>query len=105
MSLPAPTPEQQAAIDSRDRDVFLEAGAGTGKTRVLVERYCEAVCADGVEVEAILAFTFTERAAAELREPDPAHAHGARSRGPRGGRPRSARPSWATTHVPPSGRG
>jgi ATP-dependent exoDNAse (exonuclease V) beta subunit len=67
MSLPAPTPEQQAAIDSRDRDVFLEAGAGTGKTRVLVERYCEAVCADGVEVEAILAFTFTERAAAELR--------------------------------------
>jgi len=65
---PPPTPEQRAAIEARDRDVFLEAGAGTGKTRVLVERYCEAVCADGVEVEAILAFTFTERAAAELRE-------------------------------------
>ena len=63
-----PTPEQRAAIDARDRDVFLEAGAGTGKTRVLVERYCEAVDADGVDVEGILAFTFTERAAAELRE-------------------------------------
>jgi ATP-dependent helicase/nuclease subunit A len=62
------TPEQLAAVSARDRDVFLEAGAGTGKTRVLVERYCEAVCADDVGVESILAFTFTERAAAELRE-------------------------------------
>ncbi len=31
-----PTPEQAAAIDGRRSDVFLEAGAGTGKTRVLV---------------------------------------------------------------------
>ena len=61
------TPEQQAAIDSRARDVFTEAGAGTGKTGVLVERYCDAVTEDGVAPEAILAFTFTERAAGELR--------------------------------------
>ncbi|MFN8113056.1 MAG: UvrD-helicase domain-containing protein [Solirubrobacterales bacterium] len=64
---PAPTSEQAAAIGNRDRDVFLEAGAGTGKTRVLVERYCEAVASDGVEPERILAFTFTEKAAAEMR--------------------------------------
>jgi len=64
---PAPTVEQAAAIGNRDRDVFLEAGAGTGKTRVLVERYCGAVAADGVEPERILAFTFTEKAAAEMR--------------------------------------
>ncbi len=63
----SPTAQQQAAIDNRDRDVFLEAGAGTGKTRVLVERYCEAVDTDGVEPERILAFTFTEKAAAEMR--------------------------------------
>ncbi|MEO7198146.1 MAG: UvrD-helicase domain-containing protein, partial [Solirubrobacterales bacterium] len=62
-----PTPEQAAAIDARDRDVFLEAGAGTGKTRVLVSRYCDAIDLDGVEPERILAFTFTERAAAEMR--------------------------------------
>ena len=62
-----PTAEQTAAIDSRDRDVFLEAGAGTGKTRVLVDRYCDAVDLDGVEPERILAFTFTEKAAAEMR--------------------------------------
>jgi ATP-dependent helicase/nuclease subunit A len=63
----APTPEQAAAIAARDRDVLCEAGAGTGKTRVLVDRYCEAVDADGLGTETVLAFTFTERAAAELR--------------------------------------
>lgn len=62
-----PTPEQAAVIDARDRDVFLEAGAGTGKTRVLVSRYCDAIDLDGIEPERILAFTFTERAAAEMR--------------------------------------
>jgi len=62
-----PTAEQAAAIEARDRDVFLEAGAGTGKTRVLVERYCEAVDRDGVGPEGILAFTFTEKAAGEMR--------------------------------------
>jgi ATP-dependent exoDNAse (exonuclease V) beta subunit len=61
------TPEQAAAVAARDRDVFCEAGAGTGKTRVLVRRYCEAVADDGVEIERILAITFTERAGAELR--------------------------------------
>ena len=62
------TTEQLAAIGSRDADTFCEAGAGSGKTRVLVERYCQAVATDGVPVEAVLAFTFTERAAAELRQ-------------------------------------
>ena len=63
----APTEQQQLAIDNRDRDVFLEAGAGTGKTRVLVDRYCEAIDADEIEPDRILAFTFTEKAAAEMR--------------------------------------
>ena len=62
-----PTAEQDAAIRARDRDIFLEAGAGTGKTRVLVDRYCDAIDFDGVEPERVLAFTFTEKAAAEMR--------------------------------------
>ncbi len=62
-----PTPEQARAIEARERDVLLDAGAGTGKTRVLVDRYCEAAIGDGAGVEGIVAFTFTERAAAELR--------------------------------------
>ena len=64
---PEPTGEQRAAIAARRMDAFLEAGAGSGKTTVLVERYCASVEEDGIEVESILAFTFTERAASEMR--------------------------------------
>jgi ATP-dependent helicase/nuclease subunit A len=63
-----PTPEQAAAIAVSGRDVLLEAGAGTGKTGVMVERYCRLVCDDDVSPDAILAFTFTDKAAAELRQ-------------------------------------
>ncbi|MDQ3571444.1 MAG: ATP-dependent helicase, partial [Actinomycetota bacterium] len=68
MTWHAPTAEQAAAIAARDRDSFCEAGAGSGKTRVLADRYCDAVTIDGVGIDQILAFTFTERAAAELRQ-------------------------------------
>jgi len=62
------TPEQAAAIEVRGRDVLLEAGAGTGKTGVMVERYCRLVCDVGLSPDSILAFTFTDKAAAELRQ-------------------------------------
>jgi ATP-dependent helicase/nuclease subunit A len=62
------TAAQRAAIACRDRNVFTEAGAGSGKTGVLVERYCDCVTEDGHKPDAILAFTFTERAAGELRQ-------------------------------------
>src|SRR6187551_1214554 len=63
-----PTPEQAAAIAVRGRDVLLEAGAGTGKTGVMVDRYCRLVCDSGLPPDSILAFTFTDKAAAELRQ-------------------------------------
>jgi ATP-dependent helicase/nuclease subunit A len=63
-----PTPEQAAAIKVSGRDVLLEAGAGTGKTGVMVDRYCRLVCDTGVSPDTILAFTFTDKAAAELRQ-------------------------------------
>ena len=44
----APTPEQAAAIEAAARDVMVEAGAGTGKTGVMVDRYCRLVCEEGV---------------------------------------------------------
>ncbi|MFL5891599.1 MAG: UvrD-helicase domain-containing protein [Solirubrobacterales bacterium] len=62
------TDAQRAAIERRDGDVFTEAGAGSGKTRVLVERYCDCVTEDGLKPDEILAFTFTDRAAGELRQ-------------------------------------
>ena len=47
--------------------VFVSAGAGTGKTSVLVERYVRAVCERGIDVESILVITYTRKAAGELR--------------------------------------
>jgi ATP-dependent helicase/nuclease subunit A len=61
------TPEQAAAVAARGGDVLLEAGAGTGKTGVMVGRYCRLVCDAGTAPDEILAFTFTDKAAAELR--------------------------------------
>jgi ATP-dependent helicase/nuclease subunit A len=63
-----PTPEQAAAIEISGSDVLLEAGAGSGKTGVMVDRYCRLACEKGVLPDAILAFTFTDKAAAELRQ-------------------------------------
>src|SRR5581483_10417848 len=60
-----PTPEQDAAIGAPGL-VFVSAGAGTGKTTVLVERFARAVDA-GLDVGSILVITYTDRAAAELR--------------------------------------
>ena len=49
-------------------ELLVEAGAGTGKTGVMVDRYCRLVCDEGVSPDAVLAFTFTDKAAAELRQ-------------------------------------
>ncbi len=62
----APNPEQRKAIEATG-EVFVSAGAGTGKTTVLVERFVRAVCDDGLDVDSILVITYTERAAGELR--------------------------------------
>ena len=61
------TGEQRRAIERRDGSLFVHAGPGSGKTRVLVERFVRSVIDDGVAVERLLAITFTEKAAAELK--------------------------------------
>jgi ATP-dependent helicase/nuclease subunit A len=63
-----PTPEQSLAIEARGHDVLVEAGAGTGKTGVMVDRYCRLVCDLDVSPDTVLAFTFTDKAATELRQ-------------------------------------
>jgi ATP-dependent helicase/nuclease subunit A len=62
------TDEQERAIARREGSLLLAAGAGSGKTSVLVERFVRAMREDGVAPGRILAITFTERAAGELRE-------------------------------------
>jgi ATP-dependent helicase/nuclease subunit A len=72
MSVAAPardwTAEQLEAIERRDGDLLLAAAAGSGKTSVLVERFVRMVLEDGIDVAAILTITFTEKAAAEMRD-------------------------------------
>src|SRR5215207_6344271 len=66
MIVEAPNREHLRAIE-KPGVVFVSAGAGTGKTTVIVERFCRAVCERGFDVDSILVITYTERAAGELR--------------------------------------
>jgi ATP-dependent helicase/nuclease subunit A len=59
--------EQQVAAIEEPGVVFVSAGAGTGKTTVLVERFVKAVCERGLGIDNVLVITYTERAAGELR--------------------------------------
>jgi ATP-dependent exoDNAse (exonuclease V) beta subunit len=67
VSVPLVNPEQAVAI-AEPGVVFVSAGAGTGKTTVLVERVALAVLERGLSLDSILVITYTERAARELRE-------------------------------------
>ena len=62
---PPLTAEQQAAVGHNSGPLLIIAGAGTGKTRVLVERY-RALRRQGIAAERILLLTFTEKAAREV---------------------------------------
>lgn len=59
--------EQRVALDL-GRNIVVEAGAGSGKTRALVARYLKILEEDRARVDEIVAITFTENAASEMRE-------------------------------------
>jgi ATP-dependent helicase/nuclease subunit A len=60
------TSAQRRAVEARD-NVLVMAGAGTGKTKTLVDRCLHCLENDGAQVDELLIVTFTEAAAAELR--------------------------------------
>lgn len=60
--------QAEAVVHPIDRPLKVAAGPGTGKTHLLVERYLHLLNAEGLRPHQILAVTFTNRAAAEMRE-------------------------------------
>ena len=61
------TPSQRRAVAARG-NVLVMAGAGTGKTKTLVERCLDCLERDGAAINELLIVTFTEAAAAEMRQ-------------------------------------
>lgn len=62
------TDEQKLAIDTRNCNLLVAAGAGSGKTAVLVERILKKIIEDKVDIDRLLVVTFTNAAASEMRE-------------------------------------
>src|SRR5690625_3057703 len=62
------TPEQERAIVTRDRHILVSAAAGSGKTAVLVERILRRITVEGGDVDRLLIVTFTDAAAAQMRD-------------------------------------
>ncbi len=61
-------PDQQQAVESDSRAIIIQAGPGTGKTRTLTARIAHLISGKRVDPGAVLALTFTNKAARELEK-------------------------------------
>ncbi|MDE6313258.1 MAG: helicase-exonuclease AddAB subunit AddA [Lachnospiraceae bacterium] len=62
------TPDQQRVIDTAGKNILVSASAGSGKTAVLVARIMKKICQEQVDIDHLLIVTFTNAAAAEMRD-------------------------------------
>ena len=58
--------ERQKSALARNYDLAVTAGAGTGKTLILIERYVDILINHDIDIRELLAITFTNKAAAEM---------------------------------------
>ena len=84
-------PQQKEAVLHTDGPLLILAGAGSGKTRVIISRIAHLIQEHGVAPWSILAVTFTNKAASEMRERVKQALSAA-------GQPPSATPMVATFH-------
>lgn len=61
------TKEQQKIVEDRGGELLVSAAAGSGKTRVLVERLLTRIADENMDIDRFLVITYTKAAAAELR--------------------------------------
>ncbi len=62
------TPEQSQVVDYIDGNILVSASAGSGKTHTMTQKILKLVCEQGVNIDEILAVTFTEASATDMRE-------------------------------------
>lgn len=58
---------RDAAVLETSKNIIVEAGAGTGKTTLLTDRLCYLILGKSIPIDRIIALTFTEKAAAEIK--------------------------------------
>jgi len=62
------TKKQQEVVDHSNGDLLVSASAGSGKTHTMITRIIRLICEEGVSVNQILAVTFTETSATDMKE-------------------------------------
>lgn len=62
------TDSQKKAIKERDKNIIVSAAAGSGKTRVLVDRVIDLMVNDGAHIDKMVIVTFTKKASIEMKD-------------------------------------
>lgn len=65
--IPPDIQARDTAVLETTKNIIVEAGAGTGKTTLLTDRLCYLILGEAIPIDKIIALTFTEKAAAEIK--------------------------------------